>query len=113
MLVTLRVMFRRYRGPLALFLCAALGGLAPLIITLSAGAVAEMNGCILHEGYPNPCVILGADRGDILYTLGVFGWFSLVTIPFGAFGCVGALLWGIAVAIGDWRRRRGTGAPQS
>lgn len=106
-------MIRRYRGPIVFFLCALLGGFAPLIVTLSAGAIAEWYGCVLHEGYPNPCVILGADRGELLYGLGVFGWLSLVTIPCGAFGCVGALLWGVAIGVSDWRRRRGTGGLQS
>ena len=66
---------------------------APLLIALGAGAFASANDCVLHEGFPNPCVVGGSDYGDTLYSLGVLGWFALVTLP------VGLLLAGLYVVI--------------
>ncbi|AVX02818.1 hypothetical protein [Maritalea myrionectae] len=59
-------------------------GIGPILLTLGAGMVAEANGCTLHEGYVNPCVIWGADRGDTLYEMGMMFWFSYFTLPFAA-----------------------------
>ncbi len=56
-------------------------GASPLIATLVAGAIAEANGCELHEGFVNPCIINGKDWGEDLYTYGMMGWFALGTIP--------------------------------
>ncbi|MCF4096943.1 hypothetical protein [Maritalea mediterranea] len=57
-------------------------GLGPVLLTLSAGMIAEAHGCTLHEGYVNPCIIWGADRGDTLYEMGLMFWFSYFTVPF-------------------------------
>jgi hypothetical protein len=46
-----------------------------------AGTIAEANGCTLHEGFVNPCVINGVDYGETLYSFGVLGWLALGTIP--------------------------------
>lgn len=43
-----------------------------------------MHGCTLHEGFSNPCVIWGKDRGETLSGMFVMGWFMLVTVPAGA-----------------------------
>jgi TRAP-type C4-dicarboxylate transport system permease small subunit len=61
----------------AIFLIA----FGPLIISLSAGAFASINSCTLHEGFSNPCVVFGIDFGENLYSLGVMGWYTLVTFP--------------------------------
>ncbi|MCS7068428.1 MAG: hypothetical protein RMK51_04735 [Meiothermus sp.] len=61
----------------------ALLSFSPLLLALLAGAFAQANGCTLHEGYVNPCVVGGRDYGETLYTLGVMGWFSLLTLPGG------------------------------
>lgn len=60
-------------------------GIVPLLLTLGAGMVAEANGCTLHEGYVNPCVIWGEDRGETLYSLGMMFWYSFYTVPLAAF----------------------------
>jgi len=68
----------------AIVLVIFLIGFGPLLATLAAGTVASMNGCELHEGFVNPCLIGGVDYGETLYSFGVLGWLSLGTIPIAA-----------------------------
>lgn len=56
-------------------------GFSPFIGVAIAGSIAEANGCTLHEGFVNPCVINGVDRGQDLYTWFVLGWLGIATIP--------------------------------
>lgn len=56
-------------------------GFSPIISAVIAGTIAEANGCTLHEGFVNPCIINGEDWGQDLYTFGVLGWLALGTIP--------------------------------
>jgi hypothetical protein len=56
-------------------------GFSPVISAMIAGTIAEANGCTLHEGFVNPCVINGTDYGETLYFFGVLGWLALGTIP--------------------------------
>lgn len=85
--------------------------LSPFLIAMGAGAFASANGCELHEGFVNPCVVGGNDYGDTLYSLGVMGWFGLATLP------VGLLLAGLYVVIVlvVWalRRRKAQAANES
>ncbi|EHT99540.1 hypothetical protein [Pantoea stewartii] len=62
----------------------ALMGCSPLIIALTAGLVASVAGCPLNESRAYPCFILGYDTGQLLYRMGVSGWFSLYSLPLGA-----------------------------
>ena len=81
--------------------------LAPFLVAMGAGAFASANGCELHEGFVNPCVVGGRDYGDTLYSLGVMGWFGLVTLP------LGLLLAGlyVVVVIVVWALRRRKAEP--
>lgn len=56
-------------------------GVFPVISVVVSSAIAEANGCVLHEGSANPCIVFGADWGDTLYTMFVMGWALLFTIP--------------------------------
>ena len=47
---------------------------SPLISVMIAGWIAETNGCTLHEGFVNPCVVNGTDIGQDLYAAFVLGW---------------------------------------
>ena len=76
---------------------------APMISVVVAMVLAEANGCTLHEGFTNPCVIWGADRGELLYTMFVAGWFGLVTLPAGA---IALLVWLVAAGVAFFLRRR-------
>jgi hypothetical protein len=55
----------------------------PIIPVAIAGSIATANGCQLNEGTINSCIVEGREVGDTLYTLGMAGWFMLVTIPTG------------------------------
>jgi hypothetical protein len=73
----------------------------PLIVALAAGGLAQALGCALDEGSIHPCPFLGMDLGELLYSLGVLGWLSLLTVPTG----VGLLLiWLIAAIVLAVRR---------
>jgi len=78
-------------------------GLGPLLIALGAGAFASLNGCTLHEGFSNPCVFLGVDWGDTLYSMGVMGWITILSVP------VALLMFAIYLAIlaVRWFKARG------
>lgn len=67
-------------------------GIAPMASVVTAGAVADLNGCGLHEGYPQPCLVLGVDIGGILHTMVVMGWLMLISLFFLAGGLLG-LAW--------------------
>lgn len=56
-------------------------GISPFIPVAIAGTIAERNGCTLHEGFVNPCVINGEDWGETLYGMGMMGWIGIATIP--------------------------------
>lgn len=62
-----------------LFVCAL-----PLVAVAWSSGFAKRHGCVLHEGYANPCVVNGTDYGDLLATAFLSGWFMLLTIPLGA-----------------------------
>ena len=55
----------------------------PLLSVAIAGEIANANNCPLDEGSVHPCIVNGRDMGETLYTMGMMGWFMLVTIPVG------------------------------
>jgi len=67
--------------PWLVYLVIAFLGVLPLLIALLAGAIANLAKCELDEGSVHPCVIAGKDVGNLLYTMGVGGWFTLMTLP--------------------------------
>jgi len=78
----------------------------PLICAMGAGYVASLAGCQLDEGNVHPCYILGEDRGQLLYELGVMGWFLLGTIPLGGILFLLATLTFIVQLVGYYRQTR-------
>lgn len=62
---------------------------APIGSVIMCAAIANAYGCKVDEGSVHPRIINGHDYGELLYSLGVMGWFMLVTIPGGliAFAC--------------------------
>ncbi|MEP6673410.1 MAG: hypothetical protein ABJF10_29955 [Chthoniobacter sp.] len=78
--------------------------LAPVGSVVLAGTLANAYGCHVDEGSVHPCVIAGADRGELLYTLGVLGWLMLLTLPAGLLACV---VWLIVLLVhrAAWRKR--------
>ncbi len=86
-------------------------GIAPVLSVVIASTVASANGCELHEGFANPCVIGGIDFGDTLYAMGVTGWLALVTLPLAALLGVAYVVF-VAIAL-LWRRvKRPAASPQ-
>jgi len=86
---------RSIKIPLALGALSVLAGVAPLIAMFVASSLADHYGCRLHEGFSNPCVIAGVDRGETLYSLFVTGWLGLISIPLGALGLLLAMIFAI------------------
>jgi hypothetical protein len=77
---------------------AAVGllSLTPMAVSLFAAAVASSVGCALDEGSSHPCVILGVDWGDTLYSMGVAFWLTLFALPL----FMGVLMsWGVVEAV--------------
>ena len=81
----------------------ALFALAPIISVVLCGIIANAYGCKVDEGSIHPCMINGQDYGHLLYTLGVSGWFMLLTLPIGAL--VGAI-WLVVLVLhrAKWRK---------
>jgi hypothetical protein len=98
---------RQLRGLFIGYFVIALAAGWPLMSVVIAGTVASWNGCTLHEGFVNPCVVNGRDVGETLYAMGVMGWFMLATLPLGAIAfVVWTLVW-------LWLHRRRTKALSS
>ena len=70
-------------GSILLFI--GLVAFGPLLLALTAFGFAGINDCVLHEGYPNPCVVFGFDWGETLYAYSVSAWITLFTLPLGIF----------------------------
>src|SRR2546421_10810943 len=87
---------------LALFVIVAFA-FAPIGSVILCAWIANAHGCKVDEGSVHPCIINGKDYGQLLYTLGVMGWFMLVTLPAGAIAFV---LWLIVLVLhrSAWRR---------
>lgn len=79
---------------------------APVISVAIAGMIAEANGCQLHEGFVNPCIVGGVDWGGTLYALGVMGWLMLATLPLGALALAAWVVAAIVLLVVGHRRRR-------
>ncbi|MGE0629684.1 MAG: hypothetical protein AB7O43_17905 [Hyphomicrobiaceae bacterium] len=69
----------RWLMVIALIICTV-----PMLSVIVAGTIASANGCTLHEGFENPCVVMGRDIGNTLYSMGVMGWLMLATLPIAA-----------------------------
>jgi TRAP-type C4-dicarboxylate transport system permease small subunit len=83
---------------LAILVC-----LLPLASVVLAGWIANANGCTLHEGFANSCVIGGVDWGETLYGMEVMGWLMLATLPIAV---ILIAAWVIAEIVNAVRRRR-------
>jgi hypothetical protein len=79
--------------------------ISPIIPVSISGSIAAQHGCVVHEGFVNPCIVDGKDIGQDLYAMGMMGWFFLATAPLG----LGALLiWLIGMIVHRllWGRAR-------
>jgi DMSO/TMAO reductase YedYZ heme-binding membrane subunit len=88
---------------IVLFLIAMVA-LAPVASVIACGIIANAAGCHVDEGSVHPCVINGHDYGQTLYTMGVMGWFMLLTLPAGALAFIGWLIM-LLLHRTSWRKR--------
>ena len=103
---------RRKRFPwvwylLALFLILAFA-FAPIGSVMLCAWIANAYGCKVDEGSVHPCIINGHDYGELLYDLGVMGWFMLVTLPGGLLAFVSWFILLILHRVA-WRKRFSAG----
>ena len=63
-------------------------GILPIIFAMIAGLISKLFGHELTECGPPKIPIIGR----ILYSFGVMGWFSLITVPMSAFAFVAYLI---------------------
>ena len=93
---------RRYWQALALI---ALIVLLPMATVYLAATIADLNGCTILDAGPTPCVILGADRGEILYNMAAMVQVSFITLPIGiALGFIWPCV--LVISVMTWRRKR-------
>ncbi|CUH86476.1 hypothetical protein PH5382_00388 [Phaeobacter sp. CECT 5382] len=82
--------------------------LGPVLLWLLCIAVVlflgNVIGCTIHEGFANPCNLLGMDLADTAYSMGVFAaWGPLLFGPV----VVGAgILWILVALIRSIRKRK-------
>src|SRR6266403_62770 len=96
---------------LALFAILAFA-FAPIGSVMLCAGIANAHGCKVDEGSIHPCIINGHDYGELLYQLGVMGWFMLATIPGGLVAFASWLIFLILHRIA-WKRRVAAGVPPS
>jgi len=68
---------------LLLYIIVIIGASIPIISVAIASYVSNYCGCTLNEGSVHPCQLFGYEIGELLYSMFVFGWLSLATIPIG------------------------------
>lgn len=81
--------------------------IGPIVLWLLCIAFVMLLGfgfdCEIHEGFANPCVVLGHDLSETAYTAGVLAaWGPLI---FGPVTMGAGLLWAIAIVIDRHRSR--------
>src|SRR4029450_5301460 len=94
---------------LALFVIVGFA-FAPIGSVMLCAAIANANGCKVDEGSVHPCIINGHDYGELLYSLGVMGWFMLVTIPGGLVAFASWLVFFVLQRVG-LRNHMSVGSP--
>lgn len=90
-----------------LLIIAAIG-FGPWIPVVIASNIAQANGCELHEGSPQPCIVDGVDRSEDLYAMGMMGWITVAACPL----AIAALLLYLLVLFLMWIWKRREAAKQ-
>lgn len=71
------------RKIIAGYLFIILFGFFPLIIAFTAYLIGNCANCTINEAGVHDCIFFGKNHGETLYSMFVFGWFSIITIPIG------------------------------
>lgn len=75
----------------------------PMAAVILSAVLATLFGCELKDSGVEACAVLGVDFSGLLSALFTTGWMALLTLPL----LIGVLAsWGLAEAMGRWRRRR-------
>ncbi|WP_147106393.1 hypothetical protein [Tateyamaria sp. syn59] len=93
----------RRRAPYSVLIILLVICALPILSVAVSSWLADAHGCTLHEGFSNPCVIWGKDRGETLSGMFVMGWFMLITVPVGA---AILLVLVIQICVDLWTRAR-------
>ena len=75
----------------------------PLVLAFGAGGIAAAAGCTLNAAGAHPCMVFGSDRGEMLYAMGLMGFFGIATLP------TGMALLVLFFVFNSWRRRAALG----
>ncbi len=59
--------------------------IAPILSAFLADLIAAIFGATLDEGSAHPCLVGGYDLGPLLYSMLVYGWLMLMSVPVGIF----------------------------
>ncbi len=59
---------------------------APFLMLATLFLLSYITGCDVHEGFVQACQIWIFDIGELLYALGVSGWFILLSLVLGPIG---------------------------
>ena len=57
--------------------------IAPILSAFLADLIAAIFGATLDEGSAHPCLVGAYDLGPLLYSMLVYGWLMLMTVPVG------------------------------
>lgn len=67
----------------------------PIISVGIAMFISDFCGCALNEGSVHPCQFYGYEIGELLYSMFVFGWLAIATIPLGLVLLLGLTIFSI------------------
>ncbi len=66
--------------------------ITPIVSVLIAIVIADMYGCSVDESGSSVCITPIGDIGDFLSMMGIFGWYTFITIPTGLLGLIVAVI---------------------
>ncbi len=80
-------------------------GLGPIIASFASSFAGKLLGCGISEAGATPCLFLGRDIAELLYTGLMMGWLALLVFPV---ALIAVALWVAVFAI--WIRARSANA---
>jgi len=87
------------------YLFIILFGFFPLIMAFIASLIGNCAHCTVNEAGMHDCILFGKNHGETLYSMFVFGWFSIITIPIGIILFTGWTIYVIILLITKQRNK--------
>ncbi len=82
--------------PLRLAILSVIIGLLPIIPAILAGIMASICGCEISDaGVTGKCIFFGKDISRTLYSMTVYAWFGMITVPLAFMGLVASGIWAL------------------